>query len=296
MTSAEPLTLTVVTPSFNQANFLGATLNSVLTQNYPHLEYRVIDGGSTDGSVEILQTHSSALTFWCSEPDSGQYHALNKGFQGSNGDIMAWLNSDDMYTPWAFQVVSEIFSTCPEVEWLTTLCPLVWSATGAATSCAQRGGYTRSGFFSGENIPHSRWYALGAIQQESVFWRRSLWEKAGASLDTRYALAADFELWARFFQHTDLYTVHVPLGGFRYHGNQRSVAQAADYRAEVHQILAVYGGHPMGTIQAVATKLAKDYLRLPYGLRRRAVKWGLKPPHKHCTFDSTTQRWQVNDL
>lgn len=290
------LKITVVTPSFNQASFLGATLDSVLGQNYPHLEYRVIDGGSTDGSVDILTAYGPKLTFWCSEPDRGQYYAINKGFQGSSGDIMAWINSDDMYTPWAFQVVSDIFSTCPDVEWLTTICPLAWSPTGAVTSCAQRGGYTRKGFLRGENIPYSRWFALGAIQQESVFWRRTLWQKAGASLDTRYALAADFELWARFFQHADLYTVPVPLGGFRYHGNQRSVAQAADYIAETQQILAAYGGRPMGTVQAMVTKVAKDYIHLPYSLRRWAIRWGLKPPHKHCTFDSTTQRWQLDDL
>ncbi|HZG38663.1 MAG TPA: glycosyltransferase family 2 protein [Nodosilinea sp.] len=296
MVSSKCLNISIVTPSFNQANFLAATIDSVLTQNHPNLDYRVIDGGSTDGTAEILQRYSSKLAFWCSEPDRGQYDAINKGFQASTGDIMAWINSDDMYTPWAFRVANEIFSTLPEVEWLTTLCPIVWSATGAATYCAQRGGYTRRGFLSGENIHHSGWYALGAIQQESVFWRRSLWQKAGGYLDTAYPLAADFELWARFFQHADLYTVSVPLGGFRYHGNQRSVTQADQYRAEAEKVLAAYGGHSMGRIRGMGTKLVKDYIRLPYTLRRRVVARGLKPPHKHCAFDPAAQCWQINDL
>jgi len=290
------LSLTIVTPSFNQAEFLSATITSVLSQRYPNLEYRVIDGGSTDASLAILQSYDRALTYWCSEPDGGQYSAINKGFQGSQGEVMAWLNSDDMYTPWAFQVVNEIFSTLPEVEWLTTLCPLLWSAAGAVTYCAQRGGYTRQGFFKGETIPQPRWYSLGAIQQESVFWRRSLWERAGGYLDTTYPLAADFELWARFFQQADLYTVAVPLGGFRVHQGQRSVVNQAQYQSEAQRVLSTYGGRSMGTLESVATKLTKDYLRLPYALRRRAVQWGLKPIHRHCAYNPTLQRWQSYDL
>jgi glycosyltransferase involved in cell wall biosynthesis len=290
------LNLTVVTPSFNQADFLEATLHSVLSQVYPNLDYRVIDGGSTDGSRDILECYSDQLAYWCSEPDQGQYDAINKGFRHSSGDIMAWINSDDMYTPWAFQVVNEIFSTLPEVEWLTTLCPIVWDAAGTPTYCAQRGGYTRQGFFKGENLPLNTWYSLGAIQQESVFWRRSLWEKAGSSLDTHYPLAADFELWARFYQHADLYTVSVPLGGFRAHGNQRSVAQAEQYQREVNAILKTYGGRSLGKLEAITTKILKDYVRLPYAARRQMTTWKLKPIHKHCAYNPTTQRWQVNDL
>jgi glycosyltransferase involved in cell wall biosynthesis len=94
---SENISITVVTPSFNQAAFLGATIDSVLSQNYANLEYRVIDGGSTDGTVQILDSYGAQLDFCCSEPDHGQYDALNKGFQYSTGDIMAWINSDDMY-------------------------------------------------------------------------------------------------------------------------------------------------------------------------------------------------------
>jgi glycosyltransferase involved in cell wall biosynthesis len=133
MAAAKPLSITIVTPSFNQAEFLPATIHSVLSQGYSNLEYRIIDGGSIDGSTDILKHYNSELAFWCSEPDEGQYHAINKGFQTSRGEIMAWLNADDMYTPWAFQVVNEIFRTLPQVDWLTTLCPLIWSRTGAAT-------------------------------------------------------------------------------------------------------------------------------------------------------------------
>lgn len=167
--AANPLTLSIITPSFNQADFLEATLHSVLGQGYPKLDYRVIDGGSTDDSREILRRYSDQLTYWCSEPDQGQYDAINKGFRHSSGDIMAWINSDDMYTPWAFQVVNEIFSTLPEVEWLTTLCPIVWGASGTPIYCAQRGGYTRQGFLRAKTCLLALGIAWGPFNKSLSF-------------------------------------------------------------------------------------------------------------------------------
>ncbi|HLY25451.1 MAG TPA: glycosyltransferase family 2 protein, partial [Aggregatilineales bacterium] len=108
--------LSIVTPSYNQAQYLEDTINSVLEQNYAAREYIVIDGGSTDGSVDTIQKYADRLAYWSSEPDQGQYDAINKGFCHSTGEIMAWINADDMYAPWAFQVVGEIFATHPEIQ------------------------------------------------------------------------------------------------------------------------------------------------------------------------------------
>src|SRR5215469_5586779 len=94
--------ISIVTPSFNQAEFLEETIRSVLDQNYPNLEYVVVDGGSTDGSVDIIKKYAHRLAWWVSEPDDGQYAAINKGFKHSSGEIMAWINSDDKYLPWTF--------------------------------------------------------------------------------------------------------------------------------------------------------------------------------------------------
>lgn len=206
-------------------------MRSVIGQHYENLEYIVVDGGSADGSVEIIRTFEKDLAYWVSEPDEGQYDALNKGFQRATGDVMAWLNSDDMYTPWAFDVVAEIFERFPEIEWLTTLYPLFWNQRDSATLCTQLPGL-------------DRWRVLRrgrGVQQESTFWRRSLWERAGGRLNTDFTLAADLDLWARFWEHTNLYGVAVPLGGLRRHPSQRHIVNSARYMIEAETIVRRYG-------------------------------------------------------
>jgi hypothetical protein len=228
--------ITVVTPSYNQARFLESCLRSVLDQKYPNLEYIVIDGGSTDGSVEIIKHFEKELAYWVSEPDGGHYDALNKGFRGATGDILAWLNSDDMYTPWAFAVVAEIFERLPGVQWLSTIYPLFWNEADAATLCSQLQGFDRR-VILGRGI---------GVQQESTFWRRSLWERAGGALDTRFKLAGDLDLWARFWEHAELYGVAVPLGGIRRHGGQRHVRHLDEYMSEAEVIARRSGVHGFG--------------------------------------------------
>jgi glycosyltransferase involved in cell wall biosynthesis len=211
--------ISIVTPSFNQANFLEATINSVITQNYPNLEYIIIDGGSSDGSVEIIKKYERYLHFWCSEPDGGQYDAINKGFAHSTGEIMAWLNSDDMYLPWALKTIADIMSTLPHIQWLTTLSPGLWDYQGFCSGFASLPGYSLQAFLDGYYLP---WKGKGWIQQESTFWRRQLWEKAGGYVRTDMKLASDFDLWSRFYIHADLYATPSPLGGFRRQFHQRS--------------------------------------------------------------------------
>ena len=118
---------------------------------------------------------------------------------------MAWLNSDDKYTPWAFQVVGEISAALPEVQWVTTLFPMLWDAPGGRRSANPSDGYSREGFLPGEHFQRPGAWDKAFIQQESTFWRRSLWEKAGGKIDASLQLGGDFELWAKFYEHADLY-------------------------------------------------------------------------------------------
>jgi glycosyltransferase involved in cell wall biosynthesis len=209
--------ISIVTPSYNQAGFLRKTLDSVLDQHYPDLEFIVIDGGSNDGSVEILREYNPRLTYWISEPDRGQSHALNKGFAHASGEILTWLNSDDVLLPGALQAVGEIFARCPQVHWLTgqpanldtqdrlRLFPL---KTGRFRSLIQRGWY------------HGR--GLGFIRQEGTFWRRALWNQAGSSINEVQHYAMDDDLWRRFAQYAELVTVDLPLAAFRTQPSQKT--------------------------------------------------------------------------
>jgi glycosyltransferase involved in cell wall biosynthesis len=228
--------ISIVTPSFNQAEFLEATIQSILIQGYPNLEYIIIDGGSTDGSLEIIKKYEKSLHFWCSEPDAGQYDAINKGFAHATGEIMAWLNSDDMYCAWALRTVASIMSEVPQVEWLTTLNPGIWDWHGFCTGFISIPGYSREAFLDGCYLPLGNQAAIGWIQQESTFWKRSLWEKVDNHISTEFKLAADFDLWSRFYEYADLYGTSSPLGGLRFQDNQKS-RQIDHYQDEAEKSL-----------------------------------------------------------
>ena len=286
-----PLKISLVTPSFNQGRFIEETILSVLGQGFRELEYLVIDGGSTDESAAIIQRYSDRLAYWCSEPDGGQYDAINKGFALTTGEVMGWLNSDDKHTPWALSIVAEIFESFPHIEWLTTLFPMRWDARGRAVRCSQRSGFSRAGFLAGENLPIGDWFAPGWVQQESTFWRRSLWERAGGKIDTRWTIAADFELWLRFFQHANLYAVDTPLAGFRHHGDQKTTNQRQEYVREAAEILHMGGGRTPGYVR---TSLRSAAARLcPEFLRPSAARVGLLHPCNLCVRKRDETGWNL---
>ncbi len=228
--------ISIVTPSFNQAAFLEATIQSVLSQKYPNLEYVVIDGGSNDGSVEILRQYSSHLHYWCSEPDDGQYDAINKGFRHCTGEIMAWLNSDDMHFPWALRTIGNLMSSLPDVEWVTTLQPGGWDADGFPTRTFNFAGISRDAFLDGMFLPPTQG-CLGWIQQESTFWRRVLWDRVGGAVPTHMDFAGDFALWSAFFKHSSPVGIPCPIAGFRSQRLQKT-RDIAQYTKEAMSVLA----------------------------------------------------------
>lgn len=291
MVETRPPKISIVTPSFNQAQFLEQTLDSVLSQGYPNLEYIVVDGGSTDGSVEIIKKHAKYLTWWVSEPDAGQYDAINKGFAKSTGEIMAWLNSDDVYMPHALSVAAEIFSQLSHVAWLTTKYQLVLDRAGKTVMCHDVPGFTQAGFIRGEHIVRGQWQGIGWIQQESTFWRRELWQKTGAGLSTKYKLASDFELWSRFFNHEALYAVKAPLAAWRHHGNNLSLLQSAAYASEAWDILSRY----RLTLRSRIRSWIKGHLHwlVPTRLKPLAGKFRLVRQYPICRYSFDERQWKT---
>ncbi|MBS1788526.1 MAG: glycosyltransferase [Acidobacteria bacterium] len=197
--------ISIVTPSFNQAAFLERTLRSVLDQGYPNLEYIVIDGGSTDGSIEILKKYESQLAYWVSEQDRGQSHALNKGFKRATGDIIGWLNSDDLYCLGALHHVGEWFAAHPRDEvhygglYLVDKDDHITDAHWAVSPDVR---YT---YFVGMDV-----------HQQSLFWRRSLMERTGA-IDESFRFSMDLDFVLRLMLHGQVSRTTRYLGKFREH-------------------------------------------------------------------------------
>lgn len=232
-----PPLVSLVTPSLDQGRFLEAALRSIHDQGYPRLEHVVMDGGSTDGSVDVLDRWRDRLAHCAIGPDGGMYDALQKGFARTTGEVMGWLNADDLHAPWTLSLVTDLFTRFPQVEWLTTLYPILWDDAGRAVHVGYGGGFNAKAFARGHNVYGAPWFAGGFVQQESTFWRRSLWERAGARLDTSLRLAGDFELWSRFFRHAPLWAVAAPVAGFRRHGDQKTAHHMDAYRAEAEEVL-----------------------------------------------------------
>lgn len=272
--------ISIVTPSYNQGQFLERTLRSVLSQGYPNLEYIIIDGGSTDNSVEIIRRYEPWLAYWVSQPDRGMYDAINKGFARSTGEVMAWLNSDDMYTPWALQVVAEIFAQHrARVHWLSGL-PGSWTPDNKLVTVHARTRYNRRLLALGAY----RGGSLGWVQQESTFWSRTLWEQVGGCIREEFRLAGDFDLWRRFALHTPLYVAQTVLSGFRTHGAQQTAHLIDSYHAEVERSLQ---GVPAGWMRRLLQN------RMLARLTNLAL-WGLGNKHI-IAYNHAHSRWMVID-
>ncbi len=223
------LKISIVTPCLNSEKYIADTIQSVITQRGDFTaEYLIVDGGSTDSTLEIIRMFKRLLedfgkllgrnvSLTCvSEKDHGMYDALAKGLKSATGDIVAYINSDDYYQPNTFSAVAEIFDRYPEVEWLTGM-QLFYNEVGSIMQTWLPFKYDRDWIQKGMYGT-----LLPFIEQEAVFWRRKLLDFVDLQRLREYKLAGDFYLWHTFSQHAELYIVNSCLGGFRFSSNQLS--------------------------------------------------------------------------
>lgn len=256
-------TIAVVTPSYMQGGFIEQTILSVIDQGYPNLRYAVQDAGSTDETVDILKKHSSRITSWVSEPDTGQTRAIACGFEKVTGDIMAWLNSDDLFMPGALQFVGEYFQKHPDVDVIY----------------GHRVTIDENGQEIGRWVlpPHDPEVLLSHdyVPQETLFWRESLWKKVGG-ISSNFRFAMDWDLLLRF-QESGAKIVRVPyyLGCFRVHSLQKSNAQVESIGNKEVNFLrsSTQGAHTDPAALAVLTKRVTRQSALCAWLLRHGIRW-----------------------
>ena len=204
--------VSIVTPSFNQASFLEQTLRSVLEQDYPNLEYIVIDGGSSDGSLEIIHKYADRLAYWQSQPDQGQTDAINQGFTRASGEILAWLNSDDLLLPGAVNAAARALQAHPEAAMVYGDALLINAE-----------GKTIGKFPAAQTDYRKLRRGYVHIPQQASFFRADLWQQV-APLDVSFYFAMDYDLWVRLAALAPLVYVPELWAAFRLHGAGKSIA------------------------------------------------------------------------
>ncbi|HZD55351.1 MAG TPA: glycosyltransferase family 2 protein [Anaerolineales bacterium] len=216
--------VSIITPSFNQCAYLEYTIQSVLSQDYPEIEYIVVDGGSTDGSHEIIEKYAAEFAWWVSEPDNGQGEAINKGIAHSSGEIVAWLNSDDLYLPGAVSRAVKAFQSKPEAG-------MVY---GDAITIDAGGCPIKALRFPSWGLEQLA--AFRIICQPAVFMRRNVLERAGF-LDTSYHYMLDHRLWLRIAENSEV--AHAPQiwAAARHHPTAKNVARPSEFGRETLRLL-----------------------------------------------------------
>lgn len=264
--------ISVVTVCYNHVAFLEDTIKSVLEQDHSDVEYIVIDGGSTDGSVEIIKKYADRLAYWVNEPDDGQTDALKKGFSKATGDVLCWINSDDQLEPGALSEVAAFFEQNPEAR----------VVTGDHIKMDENG----VPFKLHKEIPFNRFiwnYTYNYTAQTSTFWKRELYEEVGG-MDVDYNMGMDTNLFARFSEVTYMYKTKGIWSRFRLHDQQKTQLFDARSRIERRRILERYAGNQPVVLEKLCRVLARCmriawrlttgcyFSRLPIE-KKDALKW-----------------------
>jgi glycosyltransferase involved in cell wall biosynthesis len=249
--------VSIITPSFNQAQFLKYTIQSVLSQDYPNLEYIIVDGGSTDGSLEIIQQYAGQLAWWVSEPDQGQTHAINKGFSHARGEIFAWLNSDDTYLPGTVSQAVQSLLSHPDVAMVYADANLVDDQGNIIGRFPSRQTDLQRLLRGSVHIP-----------QQTTFFQSRYWKQVGP-LDPSFHFAMDYDLWVRLAKLAPLLYVPGLWANFRLHGQGKSTTMDDRCYPEMIRVYRREGGSRISLLAARWQLRRIIYAWLPLRFRIR---------------------------
>lgn len=268
--------ITVVTPSFNQAKYLETTILSVLGQYYPNLEYIVMDGGSNDGSMEIIQRYADRLAHWQSAKDRGQSDAINQGFARATGDILCWVNSDDFFLPGTlWKIVRLLGSQVGHPALVFGSCLYFREADGAARVLKSRP-------FDPELLRETDY-----IYQPSSFWTKALWDVNGP-LDETLHFGFDWDWYIRATAHCDFLPQEEILSGYRRHEGHKSGSGGGKRREEVLKVVRRHGSPAQIAAYEYAAAKYDDFEKL-HRTVRRLRNW-------HVPYSATVGTWLVPGL
>lgn len=242
--------VSVITPSFNQATYLERTIHSVLDQKYPNLEYIIIDGGSTDGSVDIIKKYESNLAYWISEPDQGQVNAINKGLKLATGEWVGWQNSDDIYYPGAFESLAMAVEKHTEVDLIFGNIMLIDKDDQEVRGI--------------HYVKPTYWSLLAEgmlLPNQAAFWRRNVHKNVGW-LDEKYKYSFDYEWFLRLLRHQKAFHVNKIFGGFRIHDGAKT-SNFSNFFWEENEL--IISGKKIPSWFAPASKIRRFILYLLQG-------------------------------
>ena len=252
--------ITVVTPSYNQAAFLEETMRSVLLQAYPNLKYVVVDGESTDGSIDIIRKYESHLSRWISENDRGAADAIRKGFSGSNSDILGWLNADDLYLPDTLFRVAAGFKEGVDVVYGNTY----WiDSTGRRLGERRQTPFTSMGYL----------YGGADLQQPATFWRRALFEECGG-MDPTFSFAFDTDLFCRFATRgARFHQIRSFVASFRIHEKAKSATEQEQCAMDLRRIRKTHLSHSFNSLPSISIRVIARARRFLWYLWQGDLFW-----------------------
>ncbi len=253
--------ISIITPSYNQVDYLEETICSVLDQNYPNLEYIIIDGGSTDGSVEVIKKYENSLAYWVSEKDAGQVDAINKGLRLATGDWVGWQNSDDIYYPRAFEMIAEQIEKCPNADLIV----------GDMNIIDKYGKEIRDVCYVTPTYNSLRAEGM-VISNQASFWRREIHKEVGF-LSQEYNCSFDFDWFLRVLKGRKACHIPQKLGAFRIHDKAKTSILTSRFSDENKMILK---GIEVSYIERYYYKFRRLALMLRYGKLSYVVRGVLK--------------------